>query len=222
MTENARTLRIRRTAAVFLCLLTAAAALLAVSLGLKSRGRDVTILGGVGDPAETAARFFHALCLSEWAEASSYVRGGPDLKLDKLPEDPLERDIWEAYLHSWAWSMGEGGRTDSVTAWQTVQFTSMRPDVFTEGIDGDVKEILTGWVNERPLAEIYDQDGQFLENVVRDALEEAVKARLTRPEEYLASTPVTLQLAFENGEWYIVPEETLWNALSGIPEGGGV
>ena len=222
MTEDTRTLRIRRTAAVFVCLLAAAAAVLSVSLGLRSPGRDVTVLGGTGDPAETVARFFHALCLNEWEEASSYVRGEPDLKLDQLPEDALERDIWEAYLHSWAWSMGEGGVTGSVTAWQTVQFTSMRPDAFTEGVDAEVQAILAGWVNERPLAEMYTEDGEFREEVVRSALEKAVRARLTRPQDYLASTPVTLELSFENGEWVIVPEQSLWNALSGIPEGGGV
>jgi hypothetical protein len=168
------------------------------------------------------ARFFHALCLNEWEEAASYVRGGPDLKLDRLPEDPLEREIWETYLLSWAWSMGEGGMNGSVSAWQTVQFTAMRPDVFTDGIDDDVKTILAGWVNERALSEVYTDDGQFREDVVREALDQAVRARLTRPQDYLASTPVTLELAFENGAWYILPEESLWNALSGIPEGGGV
>ncbi len=222
MTENTRTLRIRRTAAVFVCLLAAAAAVLSVSLGLRSPGREVTVLGGAGDPAETAARFFHALCLNEWEEASSYVRGKPDLALDRLPEDPLERDIWEAYLLSWAWSMGEGGVTDSVTAWQTVQFTSMRPDAFTDGIDAEVQAILAGWVNERPLAEVYTDDGQFREDVVRSALEQAARGRLVRPQDYLASTTVTLELSYENGEWVIVPEASLWNALSGIPEGGGV
>jgi len=222
MTENPRTMRIRQTAAALCGGAAVLVAVLAVCLGLGPRDRSVTILGGAGDPAETAARFFHALCLHEWEEASSYVRGEPELPLGRMPEDEMERDIWEAYLFSWAWSMGEGGMTDSVTAWQKVKFTSMRPDVFAGGLSGDVEKILARWVNERPLAEIYTEDGQFREDVVREALDEAVKARLARSEEYLAVTEVTLKLSFENGKWYILPEETLWNALSGIPEGGSV
>ena len=36
----------------------------------------------------------------------------------------------------------------------------------------NVQAILAGWVNERPLSEVYTDDGQFREDVVRAALDE--------------------------------------------------
>ncbi len=76
-------------------------------------------------------------------------------------------------------------------------------------------------MNERPLSEMYTEDGEFREDVVRAALNEAVRARLARPDQYLTTTAVRLELAYESGRWVILPEETLWNALAGVPEGGG-
>ena len=222
MTDNPRTIRARHVAAAFCGGAAVLIALLAVWLGLGPRGQDVAVLGKTGDPSETVARFFHALCLHEWEDAASHVRGEPDLDLGRMPENPVERQIWETYLLSWSWSMGEGGMTDSVSAWQEVHFTAMRPDVFTDALNDHVETVLSGWVNERPLAEVYDENGQFREEVVRAALEEAVRDRLARSDEYLAVTTVTLHLIYENGQWLILPEDALWNALSGIPEGGSV
>ena len=220
MNAETRTLRARQFAAALCGGAALLAAVLAVWLGLGDRDRSVSVLGDRGEPAETAARFFHALCLHEWGDASSYVRGRPALDLGSMPEDALERDLWETYLLSWAWSMGDGGVTGPVSAWQEVNFTCLRPDVFTSGLDDEVKEVLARWVNERPLSEMYTAEGEFREDVVRAALEEAVRGRLARPEQYLATTTVRLELAYESGRWVILPEDTLWNALAGVPEGG--
>ena len=216
MNASARTLRKRQIAAA-LC---AAAALFlaaaAVWLCATREGREIALLSDVGDPAETAARFFHALCLRDWDTASAYVRGAPELDLDRSPEDPVERRIWDAFLQSWAWSVGEGGRDDNITAWQTVEFTCLQPGKITRGIDREVETILRRWVNERPLQEIYSDDGQFREEVVHQALEEALDARLAQSERYLSTENVVLHLIYEDGRWKILPEDELWNALSGV------
>ena len=214
-------LRRRRILAALCAAAAALVAALGIRLAVRAVGGDPAILGGTGEPAETAARFFNALCLREWQDASDCVRGGPELELTDLPEDPAERAVWNAFLLSWSWSTGEGGRIGRTRAWQDVAFTRLRPDALTAGLAEDIQEILARKVDEaRTVDEVYEASGDYLPEVVESAEMEALAGRLSDPTPYLVTTTLRLELLYEDGRWLILPSEELWNALSGTPEGG--
>ena len=197
--------------------LTAAGALV---LALTPAFHATRVLGLRGDPADAAAGFFNAVCLREWKTAAWYVRGEPDLGLDRVPEDPLEAEIWSAYLRSWSWSMGEGERVDELHAAQTVYFTCLSQKRLLEGANAEIRELLAVRVDQaEDLGEIYTQEGDFREDVVRQALSQTVERRLEHPENYLVSVPVTVRLTFRDSRWQVEPEESLWQVLSGRGEG---
>lgn len=209
-----------RLLAVTLCAAAFLTAAAGFGLALRADRHSTRVIGQKGTPEETAARFFNALCLREWDEASGYVLGAPDLALNVEPQDALARQVWLAYQRSWSWSMGEGGQTDSVSAWQTVRFSALRPEKLAEGLSKDVQSVLARIVDETDnLDAVYAEDGEFRAEVVERALREAVERRLTAPQRYTADTEVTLHLTCRYGRWLIVPEEALWEALSG-GEGG--
>lgn len=222
MTTTSPLILRRRRALAALCALGAVlVAALGIRLATRAVGRGPAVLGETGDPAHTAARFFNALCLREWQEASGYVRGRPELELTDPSEDPAERAVWNAFLLSWSWSMGEGGRTDRIHAWQDVTFTRLRPDTLTAGLAEDIQQILFRMVDEaRTVDEVYDASGDYLPEVVERAEMEALAGRLSDPTPYQVTSVLRLELLYENGQWLILPSEGLWNALSGAPEGG--
>jgi len=213
--------RRRRRAAALCAALALLCAAAAVRLAFRSPEKGPAVLTDTGDPAETVALFFNALCLHDWQRASGYVRGEPELELSAAPESEAEQALWYAFLLSWSWEVDRGGKTDPLHAWETVRFTALRPDAVTRGLDGDVQAILARWVDEaRTENEIYDETGGYRQSVVDKAVLEALAVRLAAPEDYRITTVLTLQLLYENGGWVILPEESLWNALSGVPEGG--
>lgn len=205
-----------RLLAAGLCAAALLTAALAYGLALHADGRQTLVLGERGEPEETASLFFNALCLREWDTASSYVLGTPELALDREPAGELEREVWLAFQDSWSWSLGEGARTDSVSAWQEVTFTALRPELLTRGVTEEVQTVLAAWVDETDdLGSIYDDQGRFLPEVAQAALRRVLETRLAQPERFTAARPVTLHLTYQEGRWQILPEEALWEALSG-------
>ena len=208
-----------RVLAVILCAAALMAAAGAYALALRAVDRPTVRLGLEGEPEDTTALFFNAVCLREWDAAARYVLGEPDLSLGASPRDELARTVWLAYQQSWSWSMGEGGMIDSLNAWQTVSFSALRPELLFDGMSEEVQEILARRVEETDdLDTVYDDQGQFLPAVIQSALQEATRARLAEPERYTAPAEVTLHLSFRDDRWQILPEEALWELLSG---GGG-
>lgn len=211
-----------RALPVLLAFAAALTALCAYAMALHPEARTTRVLGQKGEPAETAGLFFNALCLREWEEASRYVLGEPELDLSVYPEDELEREIWVAYQQSWSWSLGEGARTGADSAWQRVSFSSLRPALLSEGLTEEVQAILALRVDETDdLSAVYAADGQFRAEVVEAALRQAVEERLNTPERYVSAAELTLHLLYRDGRWQILPEEELWELLSGA-EGGAL
>lgn len=193
--------------------LTAVAALV---LLLSPAGHTTRVIGMRGSPTDTAASFFNALCLREWKTAAWYVRGEPDLGLDREPENELEGEIWNAFLRSWSWSLGEGERTDELHASQTINFSYLSQKRLLEGVNGEIRDLLAIRVDEADdLKDVYTDDGGFRTDVVYQALSQTVEQRLKKPENYMVTVPVTVQLAYRDSRWQVVPEESLWLALSG-------
>ncbi len=216
-----------RTAGKILAVMLAAAVLFtaaaAVRLALSAPERETRLLGDAGEPGETAELFFHTLCLRDWERASGYVLGAPDLDLDRVLEDPVEQTVWEAYLNSWGWSSGAGKRTGELSAEQRILLRRIDTEKAVAGLWEDVQAVLERRVDEaRVLSEVYTEDGDYLPEVVESALAETLERRLADPSAYMETTAITLQLAWEDGRWQIVPTEELWNALAGLPvsEGG--
>ena len=220
MTDPSRTLRNRQILAALCGAAAILTAALALRLALRSGEAGPAVLTETGDASETAALFFHALCLRDWQRASGYVKGAPELELSDAPEDSAERALWTAFLLSWSWSMGDGGKTDELHAWQEVSFTSLRPDALTDGLRRDIQTVLARKVDEaRTEGEVYTETGDYRSEVVEAALMEALAGRLTDQTPYLVTTKLTLELVYEDGRWQILPSEALWDALSGVPEG---
>lgn len=48
-----------------------------------------------------------------------------------------------------------------------------------------------------------------------EAVDSVLSARLETPESYLDTVYLDLRLRYENGRWYVQPDEALWQALSG-------
>ncbi len=220
MTSDSQTTGKKYAAATFwivLAFLTAAAALV---FALTPSGHETRVLGLRGDPTDTASGFFNALCLRQWRTAAWYVRGEPELGLDRVPEDELEAEIWNAFLRSWSWSLEAGERTDTLHAAQTVRFTFLSQKRLMEGVNKEIQDLLAIRVDQtEDLREIYTAEGDFRDDVVRQALSQTVEQRLEKPEKYIVSVPVTVHLTYQDNRWQVEPEESLWQVLSGRGEG---
>lgn len=207
--------RPRRSAPVFL-----AAALLAAAfslwLCLRAPDWETRLLPEAKDPTVVAAVFFNSLCLGDDERAAACLPQGSQLGLDAPPADETLRRVYAAFRESWRWTaQGECVRTGG-RAVLPVAFTCLSPEALAEGLDRDVLAVLEGMVEAAGRREdIYGPDDRYREEVVLAAVDSALSARLETPEAYLDTVYLDLCLRYEDGRWYVEPDEALWQALSG-------
>lgn len=64
------------------------------------------------------------------------------------------------------------------------------------------------------VSEIYDENNEYRESVVMEALQEAVKAALQEDAETV-TVSLTVNLKYQNGTWWVVVDNALLDAFSG-------
>ena len=62
--------------------------------------------------------------------------------------------------------------------------------------------------------EVYDENNDYREDLVMEVLQTAAREALQSDAREI-SWEITLNLVYENGQWWIMPEQTLLEAISG-------
>ena len=205
----------RRSASAFL-----AAALLAAAfslwLCLQAPEWEPRLLPEAEEPVTVAAVFFNSLCQGDDGGAAACLPKGTQLGLDQAPEEETLRRVYAAFRESWRWTTAGACVRTGDRAVLPVAFTCLSPAALTEGLDREVSAVLEGMVEAAGRREdIYGPDDRYREEVVLEAVDSVLSARLETPESYLDTVYLDLRLRYENGRWYVQPDEALWQALSG-------
>ena len=145
----------------------------------------------------------------DFTAASDYLYGQVDLGVSQEPKDPTTKFIWEAFEESITYEfIGDCYATTTGVA-RDVWITTLDPASFNQN--------LTQRVEEKAEAEgiaIYDDEGK----VQQDALDMVLMDVLADILENDATTrtqKVRLNLVFQNGQWWVVPDAALLQAISG-------
>ena len=192
-----------------------AVAAFAVYLATRFPGSSPRLLSEADDPALAAGEFLEALSVGDYGAAAGYLQGRPALGLDRLPDTEPERLLTEAFRESWQWTAGDIWHKDA-EARLPVEFTALDITKLTAGLEEDVLDILALWLaSAQRMEELYNEDNTWREDVVLRATVVALQNRLAHEEEYLSTTRLTLQLRWEEPQWVIVADDTLYAVLAG-------
>lgn len=156
-----------------------------------------------------------ALCEGNYATVSGCLYGNPDLGLDREPEDAVSRLFWDAMTDSREYELtGDFHVTDSGVA-LNVTVRMLDIDSVTVNLRQRAQTLLEQRISEaEDTSEIYDENNEFREDFVMDALYDAARDALEQDADTI-SWDVTLNLIYENGQWWIMPETALLEAISG-------
>lgn len=164
---------------------------------------------------EQVVSMMDALAQGDYETVSASLYGTPDLGLDREAEDEVGQLFWEAYRQSITCELvGSFYATESGVA-HNVVIRSMELDSVTENLKERSQELLEERVEAaEDLSEIYDENYEYREDFVMAVLRDAAQEALTEDAEYI-TWEVTLNLIYENGQWWIMPEDALLEAISG-------
>lgn len=186
-----------------------------VYLALENVGSEPQMVQAPEEARQRALTLLDALCEGDYSEVSSQLYGQPELGLDKEPADEVGVLLWAALTESRSYEiLRDCYATDSGIAM----------DVAVEGLDlqrilNDLRQQSQMLLEQRvsqaeDASEIYDENGEYREDFVMEVLENAVREVMAWDSEN-ARWELTLQFVYDEGRWWIRPDEMLLSAISG-------
>lgn len=151
----------------------------------------------------------------DFAAAGELLYGQPDLGAEGIPEDVEGALIWDAFVRSLSCEFqGACYATESGIARDAV-ITAMDIPTVTQKLPQRAHALLTQRVeNAADMAELYDENNNFREDLVSEVLTQAVMQALAEDAETV-TREVTLKLIHRDGQWWVVPDQALLTAISG-------
>ena len=188
---------------------------LAVHIGMRYPGQKPILLAQPEAAIQQVTAMMEAVCDGDYDKASTYLLGTPSLGVAEPPDNPLGTLLWQAFLDSTEFSLvGECYTTDVGVA-QNVSFTYLDADSVTASLRTRSQELLNQRVAEaEDVSEIYDENNEYLEEVVMEVLEEAVQEALREDAKTITVT-LTVNLKYQEDNWWVVVDNALLDAFSG-------
>lgn len=200
---------------VFACI---GAVLLMGSMGffLLNRNSDVRILELPREAVSCGDAFAQALNDGDLEAAAQYVYGQPDLGVSAVPGESESALLWEAFCSSISFEFSGNCYVEQTALVRQGSIKTM--DI--SGVTGKLQERVQTLIDQRiasaqSLADIYDDQNQFREDLVAQILEEALQQALAQDAQTV-TREVTIKLVNRDGSWWVVPDQALLQALSGV------
>ncbi len=187
-----------------------------IGLCLFSMNAPVRILELPQEAVNVSEAFAQALNDGDLTAAARYVYGQPDLGAEGAPADPETAAVWNAFLDSISFEYtgkcqaGDSGlvRTASVTTLDIAGVTQKLPERAQSLVNQKI-------ASAESLTEVYDESGSFREELVGEILQQALQQCLSQDAGVL-TWEVTVKLINREGTWWVVPDQALLRALSGM------
>lgn len=156
-----------------------------------------------------------ALCGQDYDTVSATLYGTPGLGLGRDAKDPVGQLLWDAFADSVSYELvGEFYVTDSGVA-RNVIITGLDMDAVTQNLRERSQTLLEQRVAQaEDTSEIYDENNEYREEFVKAVLYDAAQDAL-REDAATIVWEFPLNLIYENGQWWIMPEDALLEAISG-------
>ena len=172
----------------------------------------------VSEPVEATGKvveLMDAIVACDYEKASSLIYGKPQLGLDREPADQVGVMLWNAFGQSQAYELKGGCTAKDSGLVQHVVFTYLDMPSVTANLSDRSEALLMERIeNAANIDDIYDENNEYREDVVMEVLAEAVAMAL-KEEAQTVSVELTLNLIYRDGQWWIVADNALLDAISG-------
>lgn len=168
-----------------------------------------------GDPQETVQRFFEAISRQDYAAACEELDNVESLGLEYEPQRESGRAIRKAMREFFAAELYGACTVDGEQAYQQVNCRYFDVEKLDREAGSEALLIISRYVSTHSVGDLYNENGNYRPELLRDAWDQAVAELLQTPENYRGSGGVQLELRWHDGAWHIVPNEKLLQLLCG-------
>ena len=191
------------------------AAGLCISLSFQNMNASPVLVEQPESAREQVVTMMDAVRENNYAAAGAVMQGTPIFGADRAPADAVSGLIWDAFVESIQYELvGELYATDSGVA-QNITVTALDMSSVTANLKDRSAKLLQKRVEEaEDPDEVYDENNEYREDFVMQVLYDAAEQALANDAKNVTSD-VTINMIYENGQWWIVPDSSLLSAISG-------
>ena len=174
------------------------------------------IMVNVPDAAlECSEALMEALRTGDYDTASAHISGQPDLGLDREPEEESGKIIWNAFSESFQYEFtGECYATPTGMA-QTVMITTLDLNKISSKLPQRMDDLLNEkMTTSATMSEVYDAKGNFRQDMIQQLLLQAI-SEILEEDAATITRGVSLNLVYENSQWWVTLDQALLQAISG-------
>lgn len=188
---------------------------LGIFLALTNTNAEPVLVEQPEAAMEQVHTMLDALCEGDYDAVSSCLYGAPGLGLDHPPKDAVGQLFWQALTDSYTYELrSDFYATDSGVAVNAV-ISAMDLNSVTVNLRERAQKLLEQRIAEADdISEIYDSNNEYKEEFVMGALYDAALEALEE-DAGTVSWEITLNLIYKDGQWWIMPEQSLLQAISG-------
>lgn len=174
------------------------------------------IMVGTPKAAQVCAQnLLDAVSNGDYATASQYIYGQPKLGVDREPAEQTGQMLWDAYVESFRYELT--GNCYATPNGVALNATVSSLDISSVGntLADRMEALLTERMEaEGEISEIYDENGDFQDALIQEVLEKAFQQALDLDAQ-ITTQEVAVNLTYQDGRWWIVPDQALLQAISG-------
>lgn len=190
-------------------------AALAVYIGMNYTQANPQLLTPPTVARNKVVMMMNAVCDGDYAQASEAILGNPSLGVDRDAADEVGVLFWEAFEESMSFELvGECYTTENGLA-QNVILTGLDIGSLTVNLKDRAQTLLEQRVAEaEDISEVYDENNEYREAFVMAVLYDAALQALEE-DAVMSSVELTIQLSYHEGQWWVVADTALLDAISG-------
>lgn len=185
------------------------------AVSILSRDAQPRMLESSEAASAQAQKLMDALCAGDYETAGSCLYGQPDLGAG-APEDGVSKLLWDAFTDSLSYEFTGLCRVTDAGLARDASLTFLDVPGVTAAIPQRAKALLQARAEAaEDRSDIYDENGRYREALVSQALTDAADQAL-REDAGTVTRSVTLNLIYRDGAWWVVPDQALLQAISGV------
>lgn len=194
------------------------AAVITGCVAIKNMEADPVLLQAPVAAESRVKSMMDAFCAGDYAAAEKVLLGDTRLGVDRPASDSVGQLLWETFQSNMSYELlGDLYATNDGLALD-IRVTTVDLKPMTDYIEANAKILLEKEVNERldkhdRLEEIYDENDEYRDEFVAKILMETAQQAVAQ-EKTMVQTEFTLYLTWEDGMWWVVPNDQLLGVVS--------
>lgn len=200
---------------VLLALVAVVAATVAVYLSFTYRDAEPMLLTQPESARHQVEELMDAVSDADFEKVSKLLYGHPELGLDRAATDEVGVLVWNAFTESVGYELvGDSYLTDKGLA-QKIRITGLDLESISESVQENAETMLLTRVDEAEDPDIfYDENEAYKKEFIMEILCAAATQALEQDARE-RSVELTLYMTYEDGKWWVMPDNELLDAISG-------